>query len=69
MPTDSYNHKLISPTADGANVNLGIYNGVLMRMKRERPWLITIDCENHRLELAIKDEVLQIEAFKECDRF
>ena len=29
VPLNDYNTKLISATADGANVNLGVYNGAL----------------------------------------
>lgn len=38
-------------------------------MKEERPWLVTIHCVNHRLELAIKKAVSEIPRFEECDQF
>ena len=69
MDYDSYRDKMISATADGANVNLGIYNGVLTQLKSERPWLVKIHCVNHRLELAIKDAVSSVDEFQDCDRF
>ena len=58
----------MSATADGASVNFGVHNGVLTQLKIERPWLVNIHCVNHRLELAIKDGMLQIEQFQSCDR-
>ena len=61
--------KLVSATADGANVNLGIYRGAITQMKHERPWLVSIHCVNHRLELAIKNAVSGIQKFQECDHF
>jgi hypothetical protein len=65
----AYKSKLVSATADGANVNFGIYNGVLTQLKNDRMWLIKIHCVNHRLELAIKGAVKDISQFKECERF
>ena len=69
LPLDDYQTKLVSATADGANVNMGIYNGALTLMANERPWLVIIHCVNHRLELAIKDAVKAIPQFQDCDRF
>lgn len=69
LTKEDYRAKVVCATADGANVNLGIYNGVLTQMKNERPWLVTIHCVNHRLELAIKDAVKSVNSFAECDRF
>ena len=46
-PLDDYQTKLVSATADGANVNMGIYNGALTLMANERPWLVIIHCVNH----------------------
>lgn len=60
VPLKDYNTKLVSATSDGANVNLGIYNGALTMMKADRSWLTTIHCANHRLELALKDAVKEI---------
>ena len=69
IPLEDYETKLVSATSHGANVNLGIYNGALTMMKHERPWLVTIHCANHRLELALKDAVVDIPKFNECDKF
>ena len=32
---------------------MGKYRGALTQLKLERPWLITINCVNHRIELAV----------------
>ena len=69
MDGQKYHDKLVSATADGANVNIGIYNGVLTQLQRERQWLISIHCVNHRLELAIKDAMSEVASFIDCDRF
>ena len=37
IPIDDYQTKLISATADGANVNLGIYGGSITMMTEQRP--------------------------------
>ena len=64
-----YQAKLTSATSDGAHVNLGIYNWALTMMKKNRPWLITIHCANHKLELPLKDAVKEILEFTECKKF
>ena len=68
-PIDNYQTKLVNATTDAANVNLGIYEGVLTIMAEQRPWLVTIDCVNHHLQLAIKDAVSDINKFQDCDKF
>ena len=69
IPLADYREKVVSATADGANVNMGIYSGVLTQMKQERDWLVIIHCANHRLELALKDGVKQFQPFREIDSF
>ena len=59
LSDDAYSTCLIGATADGASVNMGKYSGILTRFKKERPWLITIHCVNHRMELAAKDSMNQ----------
>ena len=39
IPLGGNREKVVSATADGANVNLGVYSGVLTQMKQERDWL------------------------------
>ena len=53
-----YIKNVVSPTADGANVNLGVDSGVLTLMKHEREWLVNIHCIIHSLELALKDVII-----------
>ena len=69
VPLGDYKTKVVCATADGANVNVGVYSGVLTRMKNEREWLVTIHCVNHRLELALKDVVKGFKPFKKVDDF
>ena len=54
-----YRTKLVSCTADGANVNMGQISGLLTRIGHDRDWMLKIHCANHRVELAVKG------AFKE----
>ncbi|XP_038063160.1 zinc finger protein 862-like [Patiria miniata] len=66
IPHDKYTKALVSATADGASVNTGIYNGLLVRFqKAERPWLVSIHCVSHRLELAVKDTLMKEGPFKQ----
>ena len=51
---DQQPSKLIGFGCDGANVNMGA-NGVNGHIHSDRPWLVTVWCFAHRLELAIKD--------------
>ena len=60
---------MVSATVNGANVNIGNYNGALTMMARERPWLIVIHCMNHHIKLAIKDMVKSVDKFEECNKF
>ena len=55
LDEDQYVYSMISSTADGASVNFGKYRGVLTQLKLARPWLLTIHCVNHRIELSVKD--------------
>ena len=59
LSDDAFKTCLIAATSDGASVNMGKYSGVLTRLKEERPWIITIHCTNHRIELAAKDSMTQ----------
>ena len=60
VPLADYETKLASATSDGANVNIGVYNGALTQLAHERPWSVTVHCVNHRLELVMKDTISQI---------
>ena len=69
VPLADYETKLVSATSDGANVNPGVYNDALTQLAHERPWLVTVHCVNHCLELAMKDTISQKIDYQECDRF
>ena len=58
--------KLVSSTSDGASVNFGRRTGLMKRLSDSRPWLVTIHCVNHRVELAVKD-ALNATTFKGVD--
>ena len=64
----SFLNCLVGATADGASVNTGKYRGVLTQLMNERPWLITIHCLNHRIELAVK-EAMNIPFIREIESF
>ena len=69
VPVDNYQTKLVRATAGEANMNFGIYGGSLTTMVEQRPWLVTIHCINHRLELAIKDASSDGNKSQGCDKF
>ena len=47
--------KLIGFCSDGASVNMGHVRGVSTLLKQQSPWIISVWCLVHRLELAVKD--------------
>ena len=61
-----YRQKVVSITADdGAPMNTGLVNDLFVQMAEDhRPWLLGIHCSLHRVELAIKDSLLQQNVFK-----
>ena len=54
LELDEQPTKLIGFGCDGANVNMGD-NGVRELIQSDRPWVVTVWCFFHRLELAIQD--------------
>lgn len=60
---------MISATSDGASVNFGLYNGVLTRMKASRPWLLTVHCALHRVELSLGDSLKKFKSFKDMQDY
>ena len=52
---DTSKHTMVGFGADGASVNMGRKKGVAARLRVDKPWLVTVHCFNHRLELAVKD--------------
>lgn len=66
ISNDTYSVKLVSATSDGASVNMGIYTGLMARLRNDgRPWLVSIHCASHRSELALKDSLMKQNGFKE----
>ena len=68
VPIGDYLTKLVSCTADGANVNFGHLSGLLTRIGKEREWLLKVHCANHRVELAVKG-AFKGSAFEGVDDF
>ena len=59
LPDEKFMKAMVSATADGASVNTGVYNGLLVRLlKDDRPWPVMIHCISHRVELAVKDTLM-----------
>ena len=65
---NQYKHKVLGCTSDGASVNFGRNTGLMRRLDVDQPWLIKINCANHRIELAVK-KLLKNTTFNECDTF
>ena len=53
-------------TSDGASVNFGKKTGLMKRMAEETVWLVKIHCANHRVELAVKEVIIDSK-FKTVD--
>ena len=45
--------KIVSFGSDGASNTTAEYNGVIKHLKDTNPWIINIDCSNHRHALAV----------------
>lgn len=46
-----WKEKLIGAGCDGASVNLGVNDSVATRLRENRPYVMTVHCVAHRLEL------------------
>ena len=66
LPDDGYKFKVVTCTSDGASVNFGKKTGLIKRMADGRAWLVKINCANHRVELAVKEAVIN-SRFKTID--
>ncbi|XP_014672133.1 PREDICTED: zinc finger protein 862-like, partial [Priapulus caudatus] len=66
---DTWKTKIVGMATDGAAVMLGKTNGVVARLMREvqRPFIQTIHCSAHRLELAYKDATKSLDIFNKVD--
>ena len=51
----NFEKSIVGLNCDGANVNMGINNGLGKLVKDSAPWLKLVHCFNHRIELALKD--------------
>ena len=67
LKLDQQPSKLIGFGCNGANFNMGD-NGVKELIQSDRPWVVTVWCFAHRLELAIKD-ALKSTYFSDVDDF
>ena len=66
LPDDGYKFKVVTCTSDGASVNFGKKTGLMKRMADERARLVKIHCANHRVELAVKEAIIN-SRFKTID--
>ena len=66
LPEDGYKFKAVTCTSDSASVNFGKKTGLMKRMADERAWLVKIHCANHRVELAVKEAIINSK-FKTVD--
>ena len=69
IPLDvkDFKMKLVCCTSDGASVNFGAKTGLMTRLLVQQPWMIKIHCVNHRVELAIKEAIVETEFSKVND--
>ena len=51
--------KTVAFISDGASVNMDQMKVIGVLLKKECPWLLTIHCWNHRLELAVKNSIMK----------
>ena len=63
---ESFEKKLVGFPADGASVNRGEKEGVILILKGRQPWVIYVWCVAHCLELSLKDG-LQGTVFHDVD--
>ena len=66
LPDDGYKFKVVTCTSDGGSVNFGKKTGLMKRMADERAWLVKINCANYRVELAVKEAIIN-SRFKTID--
>ena len=69
IPLDirDFKMKLVCCTPDDASVNFGTKTGLMTRLSVQRPWMIKIHFVNHRIELAIKEAIVETEFSKVND--
>lgn len=69
LEMEEFNKKLVGFGSDGANVMVGKNNGVAALLKREQPCLQSVHCMAHKLELAFKDALKNVETYTSLSRF
>ncbi|XP_032364193.1 zinc finger protein 862 [Etheostoma spectabile] len=52
-----WKNKLVAITTDGASVMTGVNNGVVAKLRADRPSVLGIHCMAHKLELAFSDGI------------
>lgn len=52
-----WKNKLVALTIDGASVMTGVNNGVVTKLRADRPYVLGIHCMAHKLELAFSDGI------------
>ena len=45
MSSNEFQSKVVSATADRANVNFVQYSEVLLQLKEDQPWILKINCK------------------------
>lgn len=58
------NQYMVGFGADGASVNMGLMQGVAAKLRKDQPWILSVHCFNHHLELAVRN-VLKNTYFEE----
>lgn len=57
LPREKLKGKPVGLASDGASTMTSVHHGLGQLMKRDFPFLFTIHCQAHRLELAVNQAV------------
>ena len=60
LPEDGYKFKVVTCTSDRGSVNFGKKIGLIKGMADERVWLVKLHCANHRVELGVKEAIMDL---------
>ena len=60
LPREKLQGKPVGLASDGASTMTGVHHGLGQLMKRDFPFLFTIHCQAHRLELAVNQAVCSV---------
>lgn len=63
---ENWKQKTVSLGSDGASVMVGKNSGVYALLKREIPYLLSLHCVAHKLELAFQDAAKDVVLFREA---